>query len=188
MTSTSFYRRCRIKTSSKGHSGGEYGLYWVSGCPWGTTDGVSSHLLARWRILPRAERIAVIESAADAVVVSAQLRLQRFRAGRVDYTLPERRPPRAPVPPRRLARIVSSVSHRLPWDLNCLQRSLVLARLLSRRGMNPSLKLGVRREDSTLRFHAWIELAGTVVNDRPDIADHFTPFDSDLPPQGAAID
>ena len=34
-------------------------------------------------------------------------------------------------------------------------------------------------DDNNLDGHAWVELDGRVVNDEPNIADHFTVFDED---------
>ena len=46
---------------------------------------------------------------------------------------------------------------------NCLERSLVLYRLLSRAGGNPALVLGVRPGPERVAGHAWIEIGGRPV-------------------------
>jgi hypothetical protein len=68
--------------------------------------------------------------------------------------------------------------------MNCLRRSLALHRLLARRGVASRLVIGVRRTEGGLEAHAWIESAGRVLGDRPDVAALYTP----LPPgeEGAA--
>ena len=46
---------------------------------------------------------------------------------------------------------------------NCLERSLVLYRLLSRAGANPALVLGVRPGAARVAGHVWIEIGGRPV-------------------------
>lgn len=60
---------------------------------------------------------------------------------------------------KRLARAVVRTLSVLPTDSRCLVRSLVLIALLSRRGLQSSLVIGVR---SSPRFsaHAWVEHDG----------------------------
>jgi len=79
----------------------------------------------------------------------------------------------APVPPRRaspdqerfaavrLGRAVVLVLALLPTDRRCLIRSLVLSRLLARRGIPALLVLGVRpAADEPFVAHAWVEYDG----------------------------
>ncbi len=42
------------------------------------------------------------------------------------------------------------------------------------------LRIGVRLDDAAFDAHAWVEVEGVPVNDKPDIARHFAAFD-DLP-------
>jgi hypothetical protein len=46
---------------------------------------------------------------------------------------------------------------------NCLERSLVLYRVLSRAGAQPALILGARRDAPSVAGHAWIEVDGAPV-------------------------
>jgi hypothetical protein len=57
---------------------------------------------------------------------------------------------------------------------NCLERSLVLCRLLSRAGARVLLVLGVRREGSALAAHAWLEVDGRSLDDSSNRG--YTPF------------
>lgn len=50
----------------------------------------------------------------------------------------------------------------LPTDSRCLIRSLVLTRLLARRGIETKLVIGVKPGE-TFEAHAWVELAGEAV-------------------------
>jgi transglutaminase superfamily protein len=65
---------------------------------------------------------------------------------------------------RRLTalRYVFRTGGRLLVSPNCLERSLVLYRLLSRGGAEPTLVFGVSRTDQVVAGHAWIELEGRV--------------------------
>ena len=49
---------------------------------------------------------------------------------------------------------------------NCLERSLVLYRLLSEAHAEPSLVLGVSRRQDRVVGHAWVEVAGEPFRDK----------------------
>jgi Transglutaminase-like superfamily len=59
----------------------------------------------------------------------------------------------------RLGRIVEGNLGRLPGDTRCLTRSLVLVRMLARRGIGARLVIGVNGQPS-FTAHAWVELDG----------------------------
>jgi hypothetical protein len=59
----------------------------------------------------------------------------------------------------RLGRAVSRTVRLLPTDSRCLVRSLVLTRLLGRRGVPSSLVIGVMSEPQ-FAAHAWVEHGG----------------------------
>jgi hypothetical protein len=63
---------------------------------------------------------------------------------------------------RRLGRAVSRTLALLPGDTRCLARSLVLTRLLARRGIPAKLVIGARAAPDFLA-HAWVEHAGQPV-------------------------
>jgi hypothetical protein len=100
---------------------------------------VTSYALARWRLF----RGDVRE------VVTA------LRGDVVDSHAPEL----ACELGRRLAWPVRRTLDPLPWDSRCLMRSLVLLRMLARRGVACRLVIGVRPGDE-LTAHAWIEHQG----------------------------
>lgn len=61
---------------------------------------------------------------------------------------------------RRLARAVIRTLEPLPVDSRCLMRSLVLLRVLARRGVSGALVIAVRPGDrEQLDAHAWVEVA-----------------------------
>jgi hypothetical protein len=59
----------------------------------------------------------------------------------------------------RLGRAVERNLEKLPGDTRCLTRSLVLQRMLARRGMSSTLVIGVRSAPS-FGAHAWVEMRG----------------------------
>ena len=62
-------------------------------------------------------------------------------------------------PASRLGYVVISVLRLLPTDSRCLMRSLVLTRLLARRGFSSSLIIGVSAAPE-FAAHAWVEQGG----------------------------
>lgn len=90
---------------------------------------------------------------------------------------------------RVLARVVSAVAGPGRFRATCLRRSLVLWWIARLEGIETALRIGVRREETELRAHAWVEHLGRPVNDAADIAEAFPPFDADLAaplPKGVA--
>jgi hypothetical protein len=63
---------------------------------------------------------------------------------------------------RRLGRAVAWLLVFVPGDTRCLARSLVLTRLLARRGIPAKLVIGARTRPEFLA-HAWVEHAGDPV-------------------------
>ena len=59
-------------------------------------------------------------------------------------------------------------------DRRCLVRSLLLFWMLKARHAPAHLLIGVNREDSEFRAHAWIEAQGRVLGDSADAATRFT--------------
>jgi hypothetical protein len=65
---------------------------------------------------------------------------------------------------RHLARATARTLAYLPGDTRCLVRSLVLSRLLARRGIDSRLVLGTSTEPD-FAAHAWVECVGVPVLD-----------------------
>lgn len=59
----------------------------------------------------------------------------------------------------QVAGAVEKTLRILPTDARCLTRSLVLTALLARRGVRPSVVIGVRSAPS-FEAHAWVESSG----------------------------
>jgi hypothetical protein len=68
---------------------------------------------------------------------------------------------------RRLGHAVTRLLALVPGDTRCLVRSLVLTRLLARRGIPAKLVIGARSAPDFLA-HAWVEHAGAPLLDPGD--------------------
>ena len=71
-----------------------------------------------------------------------------------------------------LAQAVSG-PHGSPRFDNCLDRSLIAYRFLSRAGAEPQLVVGVKRDDDGVRGHAWIRLDGLPFHEPESSLDGF---------------
>jgi hypothetical protein len=80
---------------------------------------------------------------------------------------------------RRAARLVNAAARYSPFPATCLTRSIVLARLLRRRGAAAEIRIGVLRDGSSLA-HAWVEVDGEPVNDTADVAERHAVFSGRL--------
>lgn len=73
-----------------------------------------------------------------------------------------------------------AVQHAARFTLggrHCLSRSLALSCILDHFDVQHGLCIGVRMQAGKLLAHAWIECAGTPVNDRTDIAQEYAEFE-----------
>jgi hypothetical protein len=80
----------------------------------------------------------------------------------------------------RAVRAVRSVELHGPTNPNCLERSMTLWWLLRRNGVNAELHIGARKEGGRLEAHAWVELDGQVLNDGPEVHQHYARFDAPI--------
>lgn len=83
-----------------------------------------------------------------------------------------------------MGKLVNIAARHAPCPVTCLTRSLLLDRMLRRRGVSSRLRIGVRLTAGVLDAHAWVEVDGVPVNDRPEVGEQFAPF-SDLPSPAA---
>jgi hypothetical protein len=73
-----------------------------------------------------------------------------------------------------MADLVQLASRGTPGPNSCLARSLTLVAMMRRRQLAGRLCIGVRLERGRLEAHAWVEYCGVPINDRADIAGHYT--------------
>lgn len=95
----------------------------------------------------------------------------------------DRSPPAAHIPcdiaPGELAaigRLVNVAARHSPGKVTCLTRSLFLRWLLQRRGIASELRIGVQIVQGKLDAHAWVEYAGSPINDTQDVAERYAAF------------
>jgi hypothetical protein len=93
-------------------------------------------------------------------VVDVGLRLLPLRRVQRMLAPGAREASRAQVSCEQLQRLVRAAADHHLYPMHCLQRSLVLQRLLSRRGIETELRFGVRKEGEQLHAHAWLERGG----------------------------
>jgi transglutaminase superfamily protein len=128
------------------------------------------------RRLPRTAALAwlIVQSWVGLVAFDAA----RFAGfGHLHARLKRRRPARR-LSGIRVADVVWALDEACVWYVKraaCLQRSAVAAWLLRRHGYDAALVIGYR----TLPFesHAWVEIDGRVVNDRPQYQKVFRVLD-----------
>lgn len=104
-----------------------------------------------------------------AAYLQARRELRRAPIASVVAALRSESPTPRPKPPagaideaRRLGRAVARTLRLMPGDTRCLARSLVLTRLLARRGIPAKLVIGARSAPEFLA-HAWVEYDGQPV-------------------------
>jgi len=132
-------------------------------------------------------RCVALEAAAALVATMAGLRVLGFRRWkalllrltlhRVDFPVSD---PARIASAHEIARIQVAVSRHLIFHANCLEQSLVLWWLLSRRGIPAELRIGARKEAGRFQAHAWVELGNVVLNDSGEAHLHFAPFDGSI--------
>jgi hypothetical protein len=98
---------------------------------------------------------------------------------------PKSRPVHAAEPDRiaELGRMVDIAARHHPAPTTCLTRSLVLGRLLRRRGVDAQLRIGVRLVEQQLSAHAWLECDGTPLNEHRAVIAQYAAFEQSLPPE-----
>lgn len=68
--------------------------------------------------------------------------------------------------------VAAAAAHHL-YPMRCLARSLVLERLLARRGVPSELRIGMQRDEEGFRAHAWIECFGRPVAEGEGVRGRF---------------
>lgn len=80
---------------------------------------------------------------------------------------------------RQIARGIAIAARHGPYRASCLERSLLLCRMLRRRGMPCALRIGAESVRGDLLAHAWVECNGVVLDDDPAVARRFVAFAPD---------
>jgi len=69
------------------------------------------------------------------------------------------------------------VKRSLGIEGTCLVRSLALQAMLRRRGVETSLRIGVRKVETALEGHAWLEHDGRPINEVPEVVSTYVLFE-----------
>jgi len=137
--------------------------------------------LGRWRALSPAQRLAFVQAWCLLPLVWVGLRvwrLPRLHARLAAGTRALATPSATQMAhARAVGDAVNAAARHTPFPATCLSRSLLLVWMLARRGVAGELRLGVQLNSGQLAAHAWVECAGQPVNDRPDVASAYAPFD-----------
>ena len=143
----------------------------------------------RFRRLSGFERRIVLEAAAGLPIAWLAVRLLGFRICRAVFeksrvagqnsTSPE---PGALGLARRIAHLEIVTAANLALRTTCLEQSLVLCRMLRRRNLNADLRIGARKEAGRFEAHAWVEVAGNVIDGGGTEHLHFVPFEQSESP------
>jgi hypothetical protein len=64
---------------------------------------------------------------------------------------------------RRVALAMRTVSRHTPWNSNCLAQALAGKVILSRRGLQSTLYLGVAKDGERMEAHAWLRCGSAIV-------------------------
>ena len=158
--------------------------------------------MSRWRKLRElswADRRVLLHAAVLLVQARLALPFIDFRAD--PGAAKTRRSPAPPPPPnstlraakspgtelqhaQAIARLVGIAAAHVPVDVACLHRSLVLWRLLRRRGIRCELRLGAGTEGGPFEAHAWVECAGVALTEGAGHLSRYRPFGQAVMPTG----
>jgi len=123
-------------------------------------------LWAKWRALGSTDRVRLLALLALLQVMDRSLSaygLRRTKAWlRLDrpLTRPAAPSPAAIAKAQRLAQLSALAGYHGPGNTSCLRQALAVQWWLRRRGLDPQLRLGVRKVGDRLDAHAWVELDG----------------------------
>ncbi|HEY6944206.1 MAG TPA: lasso peptide biosynthesis B2 protein [Candidatus Acidoferrum sp.] len=79
-----------------------------------------------------------------------------------------------------IAHMVNAADRHGLFHPSCLAKSLTLWWMLGRQGITARLRIGIRKENSKLEAHAWVEREGVALNEPEEHRHHYTAFDAAL--------
>jgi hypothetical protein len=147
----------------------------------------------RFRNRPAEDRRLILRAAVIMPLTEMGLRVFGFRRWKElieKFSLAEQHTPSLPAEVEReraiqSERAVRSVLLHGLTAPNCLERSMTLWWILRSEGVQGELHIGARKAGERFEAHAWVELHGNILNDSPDVHDHYALFDA---PIAAAMD
>jgi hypothetical protein len=81
---------------------------------------------------------------------------------------------------KKISRLEAAAERHLMFRVNCLERSMALLWLYRRRGIPATLRFGARKHGALIEAHAWIEVAGNVMDTSAGNLDDFVAFDGPI--------
>jgi hypothetical protein len=84
----------------------------------------------------------------------------------------------------RASYLVSLAAKHSIIPTSCLPRALTLLWILSRRGVQAELRIGLRNRTGRLESHAWVESGGRPLDDWTEVSSDFTPIAQSITPRG----
>jgi hypothetical protein len=141
--------------------------------------------LRRFSALGRTARGLFLRAAALLPLISLSLRLRGFRKTQVSlqkYLSTSSKEDDSSVPGRvdLTVRMVRAAVRHSFGHPTCLEESLALWWLLGRQGITSELRIGVRKHHEKFEAHAWVERAGTALNEPESLHEHYAAFDAAL--------
>jgi hypothetical protein len=141
--------------------------------------------LRRFSALERPARGLFLRAAALLPLLSLSLRLRGFRKTQASLQKFLSTPnndvdPSAVARAELTVRMVRAAVRHGAGRPTCLEESLALWWLLGRQGIASELRIGVRKQDEKFQAHAWVERAGTALNEPESLHAHYAAFDATL--------
>ena len=145
-----------------------------------TAMPVISRYVSIYRGLPAREKNVLLASLVLLPLFWLGLRLaglRRFQAW-LDRSPVAQRTSLTQAEAAALGLAVNRSANHVFGPVTCLTRSLVLRWLLRRYGTTSDLRIGVRMEQGEFSAHAWVEMDGIPLNDRPEFVARYAIFES----------
>jgi hypothetical protein len=141
--------------------------------------------LRRFSALERPARGLFLRAAVLLPLISLSLRLRGFRetqAFLLKFLSTSNNEADSSAPGRVVltVRMVRAAARHGVGHPTCLEESLALWWLLGRQGIASELRIGVRKQDEKFEAHAWVERAGTALNEPESLHAHYAAFDAAL--------
>lgn len=129
--------------------------------------------------LPKADRKLLIEAWGLLLCMDLALRWWGWPHARRFAELPESAAHEragTPLPVDRIVWLVAVAARYHLYPMRCLVQSMTLQRLLRRRGIQATLRIGVQKAGDSIRAHAWLEESGQPINARRAVEETFLPL------------
>lgn len=142
--------------------------------------------LRRFRALPRSAKRDFVRAVLLLPIVRISLRLRGFRATqkslqlRSERDVPALSDAAAIEQTEQLCRMVRAAARYSPLSFTCLERSLVLRRLLASRRISAQLRIGTRKNGDKFEAHAWVERNGAAIGEFGGTHLHYAAFEKEF--------